>query len=155
LTLYLGSPTISLAVLLSSLLVGMGAGSFVSRRFYPRNLRKRLKVFSLCVFFVVMVLFFVHSIILNNLLGSSIFIRGFVTALLLLPLGFVLGVPFPTSITLLKKMDMERSIPWMYGINGTMSVLGSVLAVAVSLVSGFSTALLIGALCYLIIVVLG
>ncbi len=154
LTLYLGSPTISLAVLLSSLLVGMGAGSFVSRKFYPYRLRKRLKVFSLGVFSLVILLFFVHSVILNNLLGSSIFVRSFVTSLLLLPLGFVLGVPFPTAITLLKKMNMEHSIPWMYGINGTMSVLGSVLAVALSLVSGFSTALLIGAFCYLIIVFL-
>jgi hypothetical protein len=39
----------------------------------------------------------------------------------------------------------------MYGINGTMSVLGSVSTIALSTVLGFSTSLIVGSVCYLAI----
>ena len=152
LTLYLGSSTISLAVLLSSLLVGMGIGSLLGGTVYPKNNIRRLKMASSGVFIIAIFLFFVHPLILNSLLGSSILIKGIVSAALLVPLGFILGIPFPTAISWLKKIDAEDSIAWMYGVNGTMSVLGSVAAIAVSLTFGFSVALILGALCYLAIV---
>ncbi len=44
LILYLGSPTISLSVLLSSLLIGMGIGSYFGKRIQPENPSKRLKM---------------------------------------------------------------------------------------------------------------
>ncbi len=152
LTLYLGSSTISLAVLLSSLLVGMGIGSFLGGKVYPDNSIRRLKIASSGVFLIAILLFFVHPLILNNLLGSGILVKSIVSAALLVPLGFILGIPFPTAISWLKEIDAEDSIAWMYGVNGTMSVLGSVAAIAVSLTFGFSVALILGALCYLAIV---
>lgn len=154
LTLYLGSPTISLVVLLGSLLLGMGAGSFFGRRFYPNSNIDRLKVFSSAIFIGAIALFFIQPLILNNLLGNTTLIKGLVCSAFLIPLGFVMGVPFPTAISLLKETGAERTIAWMYGVNGTMSVLGSVAAIAISLTLGFSSALIAGALCYLAIAVI-
>ncbi len=152
LTLYLGSPTISLAILLGSLLVGMGIGSFSGGKFYANNSSKRLRVFSLSIFIAAITMFFIQPLILNKFLGSSILIRGMLCSMFLVPLGFILGVPFPTAIGILKERGLEQTIAWMYGINGTMSVLGSVGAVAISLTFGFTAALILGALCYFAII---
>jgi hypothetical protein len=52
---------------------------------------------------------------------------------MILPLAFFLGIPFPTCIQLLRLNNREKYIPWMYGVNGAMSVLGSVLAIIISM----------------------
>jgi len=57
---------------------------------------------------------------------------------MILPLGFLLGIPFPSCIQILKQANMKEYIPWKYGVNGAMSVLGSVLAVILSMIFGFT-----------------
>jgi hypothetical protein len=42
--------------------------------------------------------------------------------------------------------------PWFWGINGAAGVLASVLAVALSIAFGISTALMLGATCYLLLI---
>jgi len=69
-------------------------------------------------------------------------------------LGFVMGFPFPLSIRLLKELEMERYIPWMWGVNGVSSVLGSALTVMVAIQFGFSVALLLGAGSYVVVFLL-
>jgi hypothetical protein len=44
--LFLGSPTIALSILLGSLLVGMGVGSFYGGKIYSQDVVKRLKIIS-------------------------------------------------------------------------------------------------------------
>ncbi len=151
LNFYMGSPTISLALIIASLLVGMGVGSFLGKKIYKTQNIKRLILFSLLVFVVGTGLFFIIPLIMNNLTEASILIKALVVSILLIPLGFILGIPFPTGINLAKEMGFENSIPWLYGINGTMSVLGSILAIIISTTIGFSTSLILGTLFYLVI----
>ena len=49
---------------------------------------------------------------------------------------------------------MEHFVPWMYGVNGTMSVLGSVVAVILSMSAGFTPSFFVGLFFYAVIVVL-
>jgi hypothetical protein len=49
---------------------------------------------------------------------------------------------------------MERYIPWMYGVNAATSVLGSVLAVILSMLYGFTAAFFTGLSFYLFIFIL-
>jgi MFS family permease len=151
LTLFMGSPAMSLATILGSILVGMGLGSLSARKFYPEDNEKKLVIFCFIIFAVAIGLFFTISLVLNNLLGANILIKTLISSALLIPLGFILGVPFPTGISLLKETGSENAIMWMYGVNGTMSVLGSVMAIALSILFGFSTSLIIGSLFYLAI----
>jgi spermidine synthase len=151
LTFYMGSPTISLAVIITSLLVGMGVGSFLGKKIYKTQNIKRLVLFSFLIFIIAIGLFFIIPFIMNNFNEAGILIKSLVVSILLIPLGFILGIPFPTGINLVKEMGLENSIPWLYGINGTMSVLGSIVAIIISTTIGFSTSLIIGALLYLTI----
>ena len=52
LILYMGSPIISLAVILGALLIGMGIGSYVAGKIMVRNSQKKLIIFSLVIFFM-------------------------------------------------------------------------------------------------------
>ena len=151
LTFYLGSPTISLAVILASLLAGMGIGSFASRKIYNRQNIKKLVLSGFLIFIIATGLFFAIPFIMNSFSQINTFNKALITSLLLIPLGFILGIPFPTGINLTKEMRLENSVPWLYGINGTMSVLGSVLALTISTTIGFTVSLILGTLCYLAI----
>ncbi len=150
LTLFLGSPTVSLAVLLGSLLSGMGAGSFYGSKLFNDNI-KRIKAAAFLIFVSIIAIFFIHNFVLNAFLANSVIIKCIISASFLIPLGFLLGIPFPTAINLMDEDGLERFIPWMYGINGIASVLGLVGAIAISLTHGFSVCLIVGALCYLVI----
>ena len=67
------------------------------------------------------------------------------------PLGFLMGFPFPSGLRLLREIKMENYIPWMWGINGTSSVLGSAMTIVIAISLGFTEALLVAAGCYFII----
>ncbi len=151
LILYLGSPTISLSILLGSLLVGMGIGSFYGKKIFTDDIRKRLYIICLVIVLSGSTLFILYPYILNHLLIYSQVFRSVVCFLLMVPFGFLLGIPFPSAIQLLKQEHLEKYIPWMYGINGTMSVLGSIIAVILSMLYGFTLSFFVGLIMYLII----
>ena len=154
LVLYLGSPTISLSVLLSSLLVGMGTGSYCGRKMFGADVRKRLFVVSVAIIVVSISLFAVSPVLLAKSLEFQWPVRAAATFMIILPLAFLLGIPFPSCIQLLARGHNDRYIPWMYGVNGAMSVLGSVIAAILSMIAGFTSTFLVGLLFYAIIAVL-
>jgi hypothetical protein len=149
--LYLGSPTIALSILLGSLLVGMGVGSFFGGRIYPQDVIKRLKSISGFIVIAGVLLFVIHPFILNELMAYGLVLRAIVCFVLLSPFGFLLGIPFPTGIQLLKQSSLGKYIPWMYGVNGICTVLGSVSAVLLSMTFGFTSSFFVGLSMYLII----
>ena len=149
LVLYLGSPTISLSILLSSLLVGMGTGSYFGRNMYGTDVRKRLQVVSTAIVVVGILLFVVSPLLLAKSFEYTLPLRAATTFLVILPLAFLLGIPFPSCIQLLAEGHKDQYIPWMYGVNGSMSVLGSVLAVILSMLFGFTPAYFVGLFFYL------
>ncbi len=149
--LFLGQPVLSLAVLLFSLLVGAGVGSMYSGRFASEKIIKVIAVVALCIVAVLFSYAFSLSFMLKQLLGLELAIRLLATVALLAPLGFLMGFPFPLGIRLLKEMEMENYIPWMWGINGIGSVLGSAMTIVVAISFGFTEALLLGAGCYFVV----
>ena len=149
LVLYLGSPTISLSILLSSLLIGMGTGSYFGNNVFQTDIKRRLLFTSMSVVLVGLLLFLASPSILSKCLEYGIVLRSIVCFLMILPLAFFLGIPFPSCVQLLRLDNQEKYIPWMYGINGSMSVLGSVLAIVISMVWGFTPTYFIGLSFYL------
>ena len=144
--LFLGQPTLTLSVLLFSLLVGGGVGSLFSDRFKEDMVRK---VAFIC--FLIGILTISYAVMLPSIfdrfLGHDVVARSLISAVLLFPLGFLMGMPFPTGLKIFKRA-FEADVAWMWGINGAMSVMGSVLAVAIAILLGFSWALALGAFAY-------
>ena len=149
--LFLGYPVLSLAVLLCSLLGGAGMGGLWSGRFAPDKIYLGIAMSSISIVVIVLFYTFLLPIIFNHLLGLDLVNRVFVSIFLLIPIGFLLGIPFPLGIRWLKTHSLENHIPWMWGINGISSVLGSSMTIVVAISLGFTEALLVSTGCYLII----
>jgi hypothetical protein len=60
-----------------------------------------------------------------------------------------MGMPMPTGIRMLAHSSPEL-IPWAWGVNGATSVMGSVAALVIAILTGFNQALVIGASLYLL-----
>lgn len=144
LILFLGHPVYSLSVVLFSLLVFTGIGSYLSSFFHCSG-RKILffDISILCIIGLMYFLFLDH--ILINALVLSPTIRALLTVIILAPLGICLGMPFPMGLKLLGETN-STLIPWAWGANGCASVLGSVLSLVLAQAVGFWRTLLI-ALC--------
>ena len=68
------------------------------------------------------------------------------TVIVVAPLGFVMGLPFPLGIKAINK----ELIPWAWGVNGSASVLSPILAILFALFVGYNFVLLLAGLVYLV-----
>ena len=146
--LFLGHPIYSTTVILFSLLVFCGIGSRITNYF---NLKK-LKNYLIIIIAGIALLLFIYNYLLtplfHSLLGINILGRISMAIILLIPLGLLMGMPFPVGIKIIDK-KANKMIPWVWGINGSMSVLGSIVAVILAISSGFGFALITGLCIYL------
>lgn len=149
--LYLGQPVLSMAVLLFSLLTGAGLGSLYSGRLTHDKIFKGIATAAIAIAVLALVYIFLIPLVFNQLLGLNLALRLLVMVLMLVPLGFLMGFPFPLGIRALKEVEMDRYIPWMWGLNGVGSVLGSALTIVIAIGLGFAQALLAGVTCYLFV----
>ena len=149
-SLFLGHPTVSIAVILFSLLVGSGVGSWSSSLWRDRQCRVAAVVMGLAVAALICVYCLSLETVFQYFLGMSLMIRLALSAMLLLGLGFFLGFMFPMAVRLLKEGGEQKVIPWMWSINGISSVAGSSAALLIAIRYGFREALLVGACAYVI-----
>lgn len=147
LILFLGHPTLAISILLSSLLLSTGIGSFYSRRFGDKLLPYASRI-SLTVGVIIFLYLFSSPFIISLLLGYDLVVRAVSSAIMIFPSGFLMGSLFPLGIRWIRQAS-EQAIPWMWCLNGIFSVLGSILAVAIAMLLGFNATLLLGALVYL------
>lgn len=140
--LVLGHPTYAMAAVLAGLLVASGAGSLAS----PRAGRRLPAVVA-----AVAVLAAGAALLLPRAfqasLGFALPVRLAVIAAAVLPLGLLMGVPFPAAVRALGRTD-PAAIPWAWGVNGCASVIASILAAIAALEWGFGMVMLLGALAY-------
>ncbi|MDH3664667.1 MAG: hypothetical protein OEU92_32405, partial [Alphaproteobacteria bacterium] len=64
--------------------------------------------------------------------------------LLIAPLAFFMGMPFPLALANLKA-NAPALVPWAWGINGCASVISAVLATLLAMSFGFSIVVLLAA----------
>jgi hypothetical protein len=150
LVLWLGGPTTSLAILLAILLAGMGIGSMIVRAFDAQRRGKLLAVAVVLIAAAGVLHNVYSSVVLQQFMHSAFVVRLLITGMLLLPLAVVLGVPFPLALQVLR-VENRGVIPWFYAVNCSFSVLGSIIAIVISVVWGFGCAFGVGLVCYLLL----
>jgi hypothetical protein len=148
LILPLGYPTLSLTVILFSLLLGGGAGAMFSQRYEAEKLRGHAMKCALGVAVTSLLFGMLSGPLSELLLGLPLPLRCAIAVILILPLGFLLGTPFPSGLRLFSDADSNR-VPLIWALNGTASVAGSIAAAIFAKSFGFSVVLGIGALIYL------
>src|SRR5919202_4763488 len=148
LILLLGNPTTTFAILLFTLLLSSGSGSLLSSKIAKNNMKNLVFVIAGITALGISYTLFLPSIIYSTI-AQPFELKATVSIALLSPIGFLMGMPLPTGIRLLKAHRPDY-IPWMWAINGAFSVLGAVLAIAIGIMYGSSRAMILGILVYLI-----
>jgi hypothetical protein len=83
------------------------------------------------------------------LLPLSLWGRIAIAIVMIAPLGLAMGMPFPRGLRQTGQGSLPAP-PFYWGLNGIMSVIGSVTTVFVALMAGFQAAMLMGSACYVL-----
>ena len=150
--LFLGHPTYALTVVVFLLLLSSGAGSLVSRKWPAETNSAWLPIALIAAALLSYV--FVLPRLLNALVGMPFPMKLITSGLLLIPLGFAMGIPFPTGLRALSSTTAphshENAVEWAWAMNAASSVLGSVLAMVIAIQFGLNATLACGAAAYLV-----
>jgi hypothetical protein len=156
--LFLGHPTYALTVVVFLLLLSSGVGSLRSKKW----LAEPGRVWIPLIFITGGILLYVWMLprLLNTAIGLPFTVKLFISGGLLIPLGLLMGMPFPTGLRALasdpaegprlpENEATENAIEWAWALNAGASVLGSVLAMVVAIQFGLTITLACGAAAYL------
>jgi spermidine synthase len=152
LTVFLGGPVYSMSVTLFSLLVFCGIGSLAAKVFTRRAPRAG----GIVILLLVAAAIYGTTWALNNKLPGLMHLsqiqRELAAILALLPIGLLMGMPFPTGVRVAERLN-PGFIPWGWCVNGCATVLGSVASILVAMFTSFTTVLYIGMGLYLLAMV--
>ncbi len=139
LTLLLGQPLYSIVVTLLSILLFTGLGSYLSAAWLAAGVW-RARAIPLGIAVVTVGIIGFGTDIVNAAIGQGLAVRASVAALMIAPMAFLLGMPFAHGIGLLRRIN-PSFVPWAWAVNGSATVVGSVVTVIVSMNFGFHVVL--------------
>ncbi|HEY6180786.1 MAG TPA: hypothetical protein VIW67_01000 [Terriglobales bacterium] len=158
--LFLGHPTYALTVVIFLMLLSSGLGSLASRKWLASKSNAALPLILIVA--AILLYVFILPGLLNALVGLPLLVKFLISGILLVPLGFAMGMPFPTGLRALasfpasefpanEKTETEQSaVEWAWAMNAASSVLGSVLAMVIAIQFGLNVTLACGAGAYLL-----
>lgn len=160
--LFLGHPTYALTVVIFLLMLSSGAGSLFSRLWLPHTDLGWVPLTLVIVTLLADVVFLPGR--LAALVGMAFGYRLLVSGVLLVPLGFVMGMPFPTGLRALAALPApefpagqgasDNAVEWAWAMNAAASVLGSVLAMLIAIQFGLTVTLACGTAAYVLALLL-
>jgi hypothetical protein len=137
-SLFIGASVYSIATVLLTLLVSAGVGSRLSRRL-PTGVAFGGIVLGLLLHAIA------AGVLVDRLSHLPLPARLSVTAVLVAPVGFLMGAPFPKGA-----LRVGALVDWAFAVNGAASVLGATAILLVAFGAGFSAALSLAAVLYLV-----
>jgi predicted membrane-bound spermidine synthase len=147
--LFLGHPTYAMTVVVFLMLLSGGVGSFASK--YWLNGTRRVRAVLAAIIGMVTLYSFLLQYVLAALIGMHFPEKLLLSAMLLVPLGFLMGMPFPAGLREIAGHDgasstesaatHDSTIEWAWAMNAASSVLGSVLAIVLALHFGLNATL--------------
>ena len=145
--LLLGHPTYALTVIVFSMLVASGIGSYLSGRIVAGD-DVRLVLILSAVAVLVGTLAFISTPLVTAAAGWPLPAKIGLTMLAVAPAAFLMGMPFPSGLRRLEKRHAP-SVRWAWSLNAAASVLGSASAIFLAIYIGLRATLLVGAALYL------
>jgi hypothetical protein len=142
LLLFLHHPLYAIAVVLSSFLVFSGLGSAWLGHLQASGMAGDGRRLLSRAVIAIVVLGTLYLLALGNLTGQLTTLpdaaRILISIILIAPLAFCMGMPFPLGLSQLAE-HAPGLIPWAWAINGCASVISAVLATLLAIHLGFST----------------
>jgi hypothetical protein len=147
LSIFLGQPIYSLAVVLAGLILAAGLGSLASDRI-PISSALKSRAPALLSALVLVAYSLVVLPAIHGAVGGILWQRIAVSLALVMPCGFIMGFCFPVGMRWATQLGQEGNLPWMWALNGAASVLASFIAMVISTESSIRACVLTGAACY-------
>jgi hypothetical protein len=153
LSVFLGHPTLALAVVLGGIILFTGVGSLLSSTIDVGK-RHWARAYPLLPAALVVGAAIAMPQLMRRFAGADTPTRVAISIGLLMMPALGLGICFPLGLRLCERMEQARSGhaprlgPWLWGINGAFGVCASGLGLMTSMAWGIPTTLLIGAGCY-------
>ena len=145
--LLLGHPEYALTVIVFSMLVSSGLGSYASKTVVAGDDGKLVRVLA-----------FIAVLVAALAAGAGPLVTAAaawptpakiaLTALAIAPAAFLMGMPFPSGLRRLEQRHAP-SVRWAWSLNAASSVLGSAGAIFLAIYVGLRATLLIGGALYL------
>ena len=142
----IGYPLYTYSTVVFTFLFSAGIGSLFSERLgIHTQARWKAPFVGTLVYGVLFLL--LHNQAFEFFLQTTMPIRILASVVLIFPLGFFLGMPFPLGVLLIK--DREKgTIAWAWAINGFFTVVGGLASVLVAIYLGFINAIIVALACY-------
>jgi hypothetical protein len=165
LNVFLGRPTLALAVLLAGMILFTGVGSVLSGHAVFGRGRLAVLYPGLAVLLIVASAMILPGA-MHGFEAAGTLPRVLISLALIAPTALGLGLCFPLGLRLCERLELRvlgpsthaahdgaALGPWLWGINGACGVCASGLALGTSMVFGIDTTLLVGAGCYLLLLI--
>jgi hypothetical protein len=140
--LFIGSTIYSVALVLTTMLVFSGIGSRHSSGYSHKIIFPAIAVWLLADILIFRQFFYL-------LAGWQFLPRIMLSGLLIAPVGYFMGMPFPKAAS-----QTPNLVDWAFAVNGSASVIGSVIVILIASSFGYSFALAAGMAMYLFAYVL-
>jgi len=155
LNVFLGHPTVALAVLLGGIILFTGIGSMISGKLDVEGQRKLARLYPLAPFVLVSAAVLASGPLTHAFVSSGMGVRVVVGLATVAIPALGMGLGFPVGLRLIQRRQVldggPELGPWLWGINGAAGVCASGLALGCSMVWGVPTTLAVGAACYLVL----
>jgi hypothetical protein len=147
--LYLGHQSYAVTVVLATLLVAAGLGSGMAGKYHWSKISIiRFRVVPAVLLLGALILLAFDWIAFNTA-GLPLGGRILLSISILAPLGFALGIPFPSGLAVLEE-TAPRMVPWGIGINAFASVVATSASLPFAMLLGYKTVLSLGLAFYLL-----
>lgn len=147
LIIYLGHPVYSLSVVLFSILLAGGVGSYLTKALDGDSVFRHGTKILVVLVAVVGVLGIATPGILTAFDAAALSARVLISVGIVSVMGVVMGTAFPVGMKAASALSQDLT-PFLWGVNGATSVVASVLAVVIAITAGISVSFLTGIAAY-------
>jgi len=137
-------PVISLTVVITGLLVFSAFGGYCSQRISA----KYFPISIAALILTLVCMFFIFNPMMHSVIQLNPSLRYPLSLLLLLPPGFLIGLPFPLGMRYILNLPAQRAYAWT--INGCASVLASIASAQIALGLGISAIMIFAISAYVL-----
>lgn len=140
--LFLGQAIYATSMVIFAMLIFSSLGSLSSQKVPIKKLPWLITILAILIIIYLLLL----PTVLNALMTLNLAIKTILAIIIIVPLAFVMGVPFPLGLRSVK----QELIPWAWAVNGSASVLSTIIAILIALSTGYSFVLVLAAVIYFV-----
>jgi spermidine synthase len=141
-----GYPLYTYSTVIFVLLLAAGLGSLSSEALGIKPERRWWWPFAGVVLCGALLLL-THPIVFHAFLAAPLLIRVLAAGLLIFPLGFFLGMPFPLGILVAGRLP-DGAVAWAWALNGVFTVAGGLMTSVLAISLGFRATIVVGLAIY-------